>query len=491
MIVALAAALALAATPSDPPAAAPTEAAPAAAPAPPPGPDRTKPPAVAAPTLRTLAEPTVHTVGAARVHHIQVPDVRKVSVILSLGRGAVDLDGQPREWTRALGALWAEATKTHPADELALLLDLNDVDLSTQVGPHAGFVELQVPKEKVDVAFSLGRELLTEPTLHKKDVARWIRDRKVWLELNGPSSQSAVADSALTFAWYPADHPYGARPDPLAAAEVTSKQLKAGFASWLSDVPVDVLIVGDLPWSAVEAAVTAMVDGLGASGERSPDLHLTPTPGTRVYAIDMPGQAQVAVRMQTTAPWRPDGDYPASQALNWALGGNFLSRLNSNLREEKGYTYGARSRYFADDTRGSFSVGVDVPSGVLASTVTEIDRELQRTVDAGVTADELDAAWRAMAKDWNETYADAGTATGAYFDGFEHRESMAERQARLQSLDATTPLDVQRVAATVFGAETPRVWVFVGDKAAIEAQLAGFGWTLTWVSPEAALLGTF
>jgi hypothetical protein len=115
------------------------------------------------------------------VHHIQVPDVRKVSVILSLGRGAVDLDGQPREWTRALGALWAEATKTHPADELALLLDLNDVDLSTQVGPHAGFVELQVPKEKVDVAFSLGRELLTEPTLHKKDVARWIRDRKVWL----------------------------------------------------------------------------------------------------------------------------------------------------------------------------------------------------------------------------------------------------------------------------------------------------------------------
>ncbi len=473
------------------PAAEATTAVTADEPAIPAGPDRSRPPTVAEPVLRSLPEPEEHTIGAVKVHFVPVDGIRKVAILVRLQRGSIDLAGQPTEWTGAMNTLWGEETAEHTAAELSILQDLNGVELGTGLGPHDGFVRVVAPKDKLDVAIGVGREVLTVPEFTGKDTKRWIRDREVFLAINGPASQGAVADAALAFSWYPADHPYGARPDLYEAQEMKRKTLEQGYTGWLASAPLEITAVGDLTWAELEPHLTRLVAGLGTDGNRWPDLPFAPPAKNRVIAVHMPGQEQVAVRLRTPAPLRDDPDRMAAWALNWGFGGNFLSRLNSNLREEKGYTYGARSGYQVLPTRASFSVSVDVPKGVLASTIMEIEHEMQALVDQGLTDVELDAAWRSAASSWNDTFADAYSSIGTY-DGHTYQgESLTAARARYQQLAELTPQDTRRVAARWFGAETPRVWVLVGDKAAIEEQVAGLGWTLEWVEPASAFVGAF
>lgn len=461
------------------------------APAPKAGPDRSKPPPVADPVLRDLPEPEEHAIGNVKVHFVPVEGIRKVALYVRFDRGSIDLAGKPTEWTTAMNALWGEETDEHGATELSMLLDLNSIELNTALKPTEGGFSLFFPKDRLDVAVGVGREVLATPEFTGKDTKRWVRDRHVQLTLAGPSSQAQVADAALSWAWYPADHPFGARPDVHAAENMSKGPLVEGYAKWLASAPLELTVIGDLSWSEAEPALKRLVDGYGAAGERTPDPAFAPAAGIRVIGVDMPGQEQVAVRLRTPAPLKDDPDQMTAWTLNWALGGNFLSRLNSNLRELRGYTYGARSSYLAMPTRGAFTISVDVPKEVAASTIMEIDAEMQRVADGGLTSLEIDSAWRAAAGDWNDTFANAYTAFGTYDGLIDVGDTLAEGRARTEQVKGVVPRDTRRVAARYFGAEAPRVWVLVGDRKALEPQLAGLGWTVQWVGPADAYLGAF
>ncbi len=463
----------------------------AAQPAAPTGPDRSGPPAVVGPVLRDLPEPEVHQIGALTVHHVQVEGIRKVGLVLALQKGSVEIVGHPTEELQALGDLLGTTTAALDASELATLLDVQDIALQTSLDWHQGEAWATAPRERLETALDVLANVLTGEKFPGKDVKRWTRDRTLRLEVTGPSSQASVASAALNWAWLPPDHPYGARPSAEDAADVRSGRLRAQRAAWLSSSPLDLLVVGDVSWSTLEPLLTARFAELGAAGERPHELPLPPSAATRVIGVNMPEQDQVAIRMRVPAPILGDPDAIPAWALNRNLGGTFLSRLNGNLREEKGYTYGSRSSYAAGEASGSFTISVDVPEKWLGSTIVEIEGELQELVDGGVSADELAASWRAGAAAWNNTFANADTSTGFYWTVLLERSSVALQRGLVHSVETLRSEDVRRVAARCFRSEVPRVWVLVGDQTAMEPQLAALGWQVEWVSPEAAFIGGF
>jgi zinc protease len=455
-------------------------------------PDRSAPPAVRDPPVLPLAEPEVHELApGVTARYVRVPGVRKVAINVVLDAGMVEQDGRSSPLGEGAGYLADAAAGPYDASTLQELEDLNEIDVASYLGHHEGGVDLTVPIDALPKGLELLSVVLREPTFPKTEVKRYRLDQEVFYTVSGPSSQASVARSALSYAWFPADHPYGVRPDLQRIGKLDGAALAARWDRAIHEAPITVLAVGDVPWEAVGPALTKMVEGLGRPGTPPKELPFAGPSASRVLVVDLPGQSQVAVRARWKAPSFGEPDKDAISVANYFLGGAFLSRLNLNLREEKGFTYGAGSRYGLNQTYGTFTVQVDVKAENLGATVTEIKKELHRIGTEPGTEEELVSARRSFAADWNRTLQTADAAMGAYSGAFDRGLTMAEWRAWTERLQQVTLPQVQEAAGRWFADDAPVVWVLVGDAKAIEAQLAPLGMKAEVVAPEDAILGTF
>jgi len=453
------------------------------------GPDRSAPPVVAEPDVLDLPEPERHVLSdAVEVLHVRVPGVRKYTVSIMPRHGRAELE-LGRHVEAALGWLLDVATEAHDGAELAEIEDLHEVDAWSSLRSHYGMLAVDGPQEELDLGLELLRDMVDGPTFPKSDTKRYVKDQELYYLLRGPSQPSDVAGALLSYAWFPPDHPYGERPELAQLGSVKSKTMQSAYRDWLDDGPITVLSVGDMTYADVKPALEAMLAGHGTAGEPAFEMDCPAPTTSRVLAAAMPGQEQVTLRLRTTAPSRTSDDNVAAWAGSYVFGGHFLSRLNANLREEKGWTYGARASFSRSTHRGILTVSVDVKSENVAGAVGEIEGELQRLVDDGVTESELSLAQRRLVASWNESLVTADDAHGRYLSAVEDGESVADRRARYLALAEVRPEDVQRVAAEHWGADGVRLWVLVGERDAVQAQLDTLGWTAEWVDPTAAILG--
>src|SRR5262249_7428536 len=118
-----------------------------------------------------------------------------------------------------------------------------------------------------------------------------------------------------------------------------------------------------------------------------------PAPAARTfYLVDKPGAAQSVIRIGHVGVPRSSPDYYALRVLNTILGGSFTSRLNQNLRETHGYTYGANSSFQMRRLAGPFAAAASVVTAKTDSSLIEFFRELRRIRDSVVPGPELDKA---------------------------------------------------------------------------------------------------
>jgi zinc protease len=456
------------------------------------GPDRSGPPQVAPPVLLALPEPEVHPLApGVEAMLVRAPGARKVAVQVVFRQGQIELDGGVDQAGRAAGWLADAAAGGLSGAELSELADLHEVSLYSGIDLHEGGVELEVPLEDLATGLDLQAMVLREPSFPRRELKRYVTDQRLFYQVSGPTSQAALASAALAYGWFPADHPYGTRPDLAELGRLRPRALRERWQGWVHQAPVTVLVVGDVGWDQVAPAVTAMVDGLGREGPPGAGLALEPPAATRVIGVHLPGQAQVALRMRAAAPSRGAPEAPAAIALDDILGGQFLSRLNRNLREEKGFTYGARSRYQRGEQWGAITVSVDVDVENVGATITEIERELQRLVDEPVTAEELDGTRRLLAADWNRTFETASDAMGRYAAALRQGWTIEGDRARHQAVMDATADDLQAVARTWLAPDRARLWVVVADRDVVGPALEERGWDVAWVDPADAILGKF
>ena len=194
-------------------------------------------------------------------------------------------------------------------------------------------------------------------------------------------------------------------------------------------------------------------------------------------------------RHQLTAPGRYSEDRLAFGAVNHALNGTFLSRLNRNLREEKGWTYGVGGGYYVSPTGGEVLYRVDVPVDLARKALDEIEAELAKAAAGGITPEELSSRQRERITRWNQRLETAASARSWYGGMVQYEETLEDRRALLGSTLELTLEDCNRVAAEVLDPEATRVWVVVGDRSTLEAQLADL--EPTWIDAKSAALSTW
>ncbi|HEX2253604.1 MAG TPA: pitrilysin family protein [Thermoanaerobaculia bacterium] len=284
---------------------------------------------------------------------------------------------------------------TRSRDALAIAAAVADLGgrLATGADWDVGYLEVQVLAEHAGEALALLAELATVPTFPAEELERTRRRRLAEL-LRRRSDPSALAAEHFAGSVY-GDHPYGRSTlgDEASIGRFDRTEAEAFFRAAYAPAGALLVAAGALDPEELYREAERVLGALpGGTPLPRPDLAAPPLTGTRVVIVDRPRGAQTELRVGHTGVTRRHPDYLPLAVMNTLLGGKFTSRINLNLRERHGYTYGATSRFTARCGPGPFVVQAAVATEVAGAATREILGELARICDEPVAGEELEDA---------------------------------------------------------------------------------------------------
>jgi zinc protease len=272
-------------------------------------------------------------------------------------------------------------------------------------------------------------------------------------------------------------HPYGRPPTGTesSTSAITRADVQSFYDTWYRPNNAVMIVVGDV---RPDDLVTRVQSLFGAAWERrevpAVDFGTPQASGTsHIYVVDKPAAPQSSVRIGTVGVPRSSQDYFPLLVMNTVLGGSFTSRLNQNLRETHGYTYGARSSFAMRREAGPFVASAEVVGTKTDSSLIEFFREL-RAVSDTIPRDELEKTKRYLQLQLPGDFETTGgiasemLAVALYDLPLDYFDSYTDRIA------AVTQADVQRVARKYVQAGAMQV-VVVGDRESIEPAIRATG----------------
>ncbi len=317
-----------------------------------------------------------------------------VSVNLYMCAGESDLD----EGSAGLSVLAGDAleggTHKRSGTELAEALERLGVRLDVSTGWEGTSVSLSCLADRLPEALELLAETVLEPSFPDDEVIR-ARDHQLAAIRQRAMDPGALASDRATRAYYAPGTPYG-RPlaGTVASVEAVGRGHLKGYAdAFYRPERGALVVVGDVAADEVASLVEAR---LGAwTGAPPPARAFEARPATlerRIVVVDRPGSVQSEIRVGHVGVARGDADFFPLMVLDLLFGGTFMSRLNQNLRERNGFTYGVRSRFSFRTRPGPFQISTAVGADVTSAAVHEIVSELERLVADGPGEEEVAAS---------------------------------------------------------------------------------------------------
>lgn len=254
-------------------------------------------------------------------------------------------------------------------------------DVASNVGSYASDDSIGVTlgslTKHLDTTFALFVDTLKTPGFRQSDFERMIK-RRVEGVKQSKGNPASVAGRVSGPVLYGVTHPYGTITTEESLKAITLDDCKGYAAKWLKPGGAKLFVVGDLTEAQVRTYFDgpALADWKGA-GPKAPALPAPKGPTGRIFFVHVPGAAQSQVSMLHFGPKRNDPGYFASSMMASIFGGGFSSRINMNLREDKGYSYGARGGFSYTKAYGTFNASASVRTDSTYQTLLEIDKEVK------------------------------------------------------------------------------------------------------------------
>ncbi len=346
--------------------------------------------------------------------------------------------------------------------------------------PEATTVSLTILRRNLDRGADLFADAILRPRF---DRSAWERVRSLWLEeleqrAEVPAAAAAVVAERLLFG---DGSPYAWPADGMTwtVEGITLDEARAAQRSLLRPRGSLLLIAGDVTAAEARSMAERVFGGWEPTGAPRAPVAPGPAPapndaGPRVVLVDRPGATQTYIRF--TAPGLPYADaarVPA-QLLNVILGGSFTSRLNQNLREDKGYTYGARSRFRMLTGAGSFSATASVQAEVTGAALREFLNEFERIRAGDITDTEATKAGESLRNDTVSEFESLDGLLGAAEERLVHGLPYASIEQDLEAMGAVDAASLNGLARRALPIDSG-VLVLVGDRELILPQLEGLG----------------
>jgi zinc protease len=343
------------------------------------------------------------------VQHRQVPLV----ALLALVPVGASSDPPDRPGLAAItGDMLDEGAGDRSALEVHEALGRIGAQLDLEVGHDATVLALTTLERYVSRGLELIRDMLVRPRFEQREFDR-VRDLRLNRLLQLKDMPPALADRAFTQLLY-RNHPYGHLPIGSEGALRALMIRDIGAFHRRAFVPsrTTVIAVGDATHDALAGAVRAAFEGWTADAGGAiadPDAFPDPpAPASKLALVHRSGAAQSELRLGHVALPRRSPDYHAALVANMVLGGQFVSRINLNLRQDKGYTYGARTAFEFRRAPGPFVLHASVQSEATADALREAIGEIRAIrADRPITRPELELGRASLTRGYPRNFETA------------------------------------------------------------------------------------
>ncbi|HRR34551.1 MAG TPA: pitrilysin family protein [Kiritimatiellia bacterium] len=384
-------------------------------------------------------------------------------------------------------AMLDEGTRSRDAMALSAELEALGARLDTGCGPDTVTVSLNTLTRHLDKAVELFADVVVNPTFPAEDFKRLQQQRLAAIQRE-KSTPNGVAMRVLPRLIFGADHPYAAplsgNGDEAGVAALTRDDLQRFYTRWFRPDQATLVVAGAVKLDQLRPALERHFGAWRARSDGETErpfegLNATTATAARatvLYLIDRPGAAHSTIMAGCPVAAKREADEAPIQVMNAILGGTFTSRINMNLREDKHWSYGARSSLI--DMRGEriFLCSTSVQADKTAAALRELKQEV-----AGLQAERPPAP-----AEVDKVVADLTLRLGGQWETLGAVGDVMQQMVRLglsenyfrryaEALRGVSVADVQSAAQRVARADA-LVWLVVGDRARLMPELEALGW---------------
>jgi predicted Zn-dependent peptidase len=444
--------------------------------------DLTQPPTVSEVPDFSPPTPTEHTLSnGIKVWIVERPGLPLVSLRLMVpGGSASDPSGA---WGTASLAdeMLSQGAGERDSSDFAREVERLALYLGASTTGNATLVSLDAQTKTVDAGLDLMSDMIFRPRLDASDFKR-VQDIRIGQLTEATDDATTVAGWTVDRLYFGEDHPLG-HPTEGTLSSIKSVKLSDVESSWKSRFVADnarIVVAGDVTAADILAKLESRFGSWVAAGSTvapiaAPELHQG---DSRFFFVNKPGTSQTALQVIMPAPTGSDESAEAAELGAIVLGGTFTSRLNRKLREEKGYTYGARASYSGKPSYGTLLARTNVQNEVAAPALVDLI-DLLKQYQSGIDAVELgkaQGAWQTRSVSSMESRSSIAsnlailTAYGLPANTFAE-ELVSAKNATIESVN-------QAITASQMD---NAIIVVVGDMAEVQAPIEAavpLAWTL-------------
>ncbi len=440
-------------------------------------PDRSHPPQPGVPPA--LHMPTVvkrQLTNGVPVWFVQRAKVPLVSVSLLLRAGAMQDPVGKYGLASFTASCLDEGAGSRDSLAFAEAVDMLGADLSASAGYDATLVALEVPSRRLEPALDLMADLVLRPRFPQAEFDR-LRGQALTSFLQIRKDPASLASAAFLSVVFGPDYRYGTPVSGQASqfAALTRQDLVDFHRRAYRPELASLVVTGDTDPEATLPLLQARFGSWPVSG---PALSAVPTRAVPLrerglFLVDRPGSPQSLLRLGMVGVARSTPDYFPLQIANTVLGGSFTSRLNQNLRERNGYTYGVSSGFAMRLEPGPFTVSTSVQADKTGAAIGEILAEL-KALRQPIPEEELRKARNYAAYSFPGEFETCADLAGMVTDMQLHRLPDAYYSEYVGRLLAVDPATAARAVAAHLDPEAMAL-VVVGDAATVRPQLEALG----------------
>lgn len=373
-------------------------------------------------------------------------------------------------------SMMSEGTTTKTGDQISDALQLLGTNINAFISGEEGSVSFVSTTKNFDATLALVADMMLNSTF-PADALERLRARTLVNLTQQKDQPTVIGSQVFSKILYSEAHPYGQRTTEASVKAITRDDIVGFQKAYFQPGRAIITVVGDVNPAKIKSSVEKGLAAWAKAGEKAKfDYPKLPELQTaKIYLVDKPGAEQSVFNIGLPGPPRNTPDYFALQVLNTILGGQFQSRLNANIREQKGYSYGVRSGFGFGKGPGAFRAGGSIFIGKTDAALIEFMNEFKGIVgDKPITDEEIKTAKESLIQGLPQSFSSVTAISGAITSLTVQGLPEDYYQTFAKNISAVTKEDLLRVAKKYIDLKHLAI-VIVGDRTKIEGPLKATG----------------
>lgn len=384
-----------------------------------------------------------------------------------------------------------EDTKKHTSEEMSTMLDKLGSSISFETELDETKINVRCLTKNFKATLALLEEKLLEPKFTQEAFDR-IKNQTIESIKNSKTRATNVANIAYSKINYGKESIFGLPVNGTVESvqKIELKDIEDYYKNYISQTDARFVLVGDIAGIGYQSIQDLILKLPKTKIDlQTPTLPTIQNNNKTIYLVNIPKAAQTEFRIGYVTGLKYDamGEYYKNSLMNFPLGGAFNSRINLNLREDKGWTYGARSNFIGNDYTGNYTFSSGIKANVTDSALIEVMKEIKNFKESGIKADEFSFMKNAISQSEARKYETLSQKAGLLNTILKYDLDNDYTTKQNEILKNISTKEINELATKWLQDDKMKI-VLAGDKAKIAPGLEKLGYTIIDVDADGEVM---